>query len=973
MTSNFIRKGIFMLLLCSPSACRLFQNPKREDLYSTKANYLKEFSENSRKKSPLDKREMKQITLPNKLDVLLISSKAYNKSAAAMDVAIGAFEDPKAHPGMAHFLEHMLFLGTKKYPSVDDYSDYLSTHQGYSNAYTDKENTNYHFEVNTNAFEGALDRFSEFFKEPLFSPKYVEREMNAVNSEHQNNIRQDQWRKHRVLGLSYHKDHPRQKFSTGNIDTLKKIKREDLIKFYQKQYSSNQMKLVLMSSLPLENMEKLAKEKFSGIKNSNRKDHHYSSQMFDTKSLPKEISIASIKDLRELDLVFPSPSNKAYWRSKPSHLITFLVGHEGKGSLLSLLKEQGYATGLSAWFEERSYGGLFHFKLELTEKGLRFQDDVIETFFSYIKLLQSQKLPSHIFDEIKKMADTEFVFKEHMEGTSVAAYYASKLQNFSGLELEEKTELFHEYNNDHFQKFLSYIKPSNLISLISTNKAKTNKTEKYYGAPYKMESISRERRVLWEHAGLEEKLALPPKNDYIPNDLALLKSEIVQAPRQILEQEEGLFWFGEDGEFKQPKAKVSILLETPVTSASPENKVKTILYQKSLEESLGEWRYQINLAGLDFHLAYHPRGLHITFEGYSQHLPKLMREVAEKLTNITISSERFETIKKDFVRGLENLKHEAAYQKVLYELNDLSKPYSIHYEEYYNPEKNLNLIANKKLELIKEFPKELFKKFSLEGLAYGNLEEGPTKEAALSYFKTLNAEKLPLSDRREDSSFSFKDGESYSLALDQKSSANFSWGRYVQFGKRDMKLNAILRITNSILQPDFYQNLRTENQLGYIVHSGLRYSEKTLGLLYLVQSHNYDPYSIESYFEKWEKNVIAKLESTSDQEIENLKGAVARSLREKDKTVSERHGTLYFEAITMKSSFNYKEKLAKVTEELTKKDILDFYKDFFSKNKKKSLTIYFDKEKQNKKLEEISKKSHLIENKSSYKESRSIY
>ena len=135
-----------------------------------------------------DERQFKAITLSNKLDVLLVSSREYNKSAAALDVAVGSLEDPDQVHGLAHFLEHMLFLGTKKYPDVGEYNEYLAAHQGMSNAFTSRENTNYFFEVNPDGFEGALDRFSQFFINPLFDVNYVERELNAVNSEHQKNL-----------------------------------------------------------------------------------------------------------------------------------------------------------------------------------------------------------------------------------------------------------------------------------------------------------------------------------------------------------------------------------------------------------------------------------------------------------------------------------------------------------------------------------------------------------------------------------------------------------------------------------------------------------------------------------------------------------------------------------------------------------------------------------------------------------------
>jgi len=52
------------------------------------------------------------------------------RAAAAMDVHVGHFSDPDGIPGLAHFCEHMLFLGTKKYPDEASYSNFLSAHGG---------------------------------------------------------------------------------------------------------------------------------------------------------------------------------------------------------------------------------------------------------------------------------------------------------------------------------------------------------------------------------------------------------------------------------------------------------------------------------------------------------------------------------------------------------------------------------------------------------------------------------------------------------------------------------------------------------------------------------------------------------------------------------------------------------------------------------------------------------------------------
>ena len=70
-------------------------------------------------KSPNDPRDYHFETLPNGLKLLVISDAAADKSAAALTVFRGSFHDPKERPGLAHFLEHMLFIGTEKYPEPD--------------------------------------------------------------------------------------------------------------------------------------------------------------------------------------------------------------------------------------------------------------------------------------------------------------------------------------------------------------------------------------------------------------------------------------------------------------------------------------------------------------------------------------------------------------------------------------------------------------------------------------------------------------------------------------------------------------------------------------------------------------------------------------------------------------------------------------------------------------------------------------
>ncbi|EMP33578.1 Nardilysin [Chelonia mydas] len=104
-------------------------------------------------------------------------------SAAALCVAVGSFCDPEDLPGLAHFLEHMVFMGSLKYPDENGFDAFLKKHGGSDNASTDCERTVFHFDIQQKYFKEALDRWAQFFIHPLMIRDAIDREVEAVDSE----------------------------------------------------------------------------------------------------------------------------------------------------------------------------------------------------------------------------------------------------------------------------------------------------------------------------------------------------------------------------------------------------------------------------------------------------------------------------------------------------------------------------------------------------------------------------------------------------------------------------------------------------------------------------------------------------------------------------------------------------------------------------------------------------------------------
>ena len=222
-------------------------------------------------KSTSDKNSYHLITLPNHLKVLLVSDPQAERYSASLSVKVGSFHDPKNQQGLAHFLEHMLFLGTEKFPEPGNYQSYINTHGGSHNAYTSTDTTNYYFDITPSAYEGALDRFSQFFISPLFSDELAQREKNAVDAEYKAKLKDENRRNNQALKTLTNPDHPYSHFTVGSLETLKDRPgsplRKQLLTLYKNNYYAENMALVLVANLPYSQLAALAKDYFSGISN----------------------------------------------------------------------------------------------------------------------------------------------------------------------------------------------------------------------------------------------------------------------------------------------------------------------------------------------------------------------------------------------------------------------------------------------------------------------------------------------------------------------------------------------------------------------------------------------------------------------------------------------------------------------------------------------------------------------------------
>ena len=437
-----------------------------------------------------DTRDFKAITLPNGMKALLVSDPHTDISACSVQVSVGHFSDPDNLPGLAHFLEHLLFMGTRDFPDENSFSAFLSDHGGYSNAFTATEATNYHFQVQADSLREAMDRFSGFFTCPLFNESGTARELNAVDSENSKNLQNDMWRAYQLDKATSPPSHPYHKFGTGNRATLSPPGvdvRSALLAFHKEHYSAGRAALCVVGAEPLGTLEGWVVELFSSFANNGSSEPVFPP----LPPAPLLIHRVPIKDNRSLEVAWTLPSQRSAWRSKPTGYLSHLLGHEGPGSLLSALMARGWATGLSGYLgSDESCFAKFEVEVKLTPAGLAAHSGVLALVFAYLGMLAAHGPQRWVVEEDAALRVSKFRYASKGQPMSTATSGSDSL-SFPGGEAAQvltRGQLLWDFDAPAIAAALAACSPRAAKVCICSKDpavvAAATSTEPHYGTQY---------------------------------------------------------------------------------------------------------------------------------------------------------------------------------------------------------------------------------------------------------------------------------------------------------------------------------------------------------------------------------------------------------------------------------------------------------------------------------------------------------
>ncbi|KAF2437115.1 a-pheromone processing metallopeptidase Ste23 [Tothia fuscella] len=919
----------------------------------------------------LDDRSYRVIRLPNQLEALLIHDADTDKASGALDVNVGSFSDATDMPGLAHAVEHMLFMGTEKYPLENEYNQYLTAHSGYSNAYTASTSTNYYFEVAASSTHhdsksttpastledltldsqpplyGALDRFAQFFVKPLFLEDTLDRELRAVDSENKKNLQSDNWRLHQLNKSLSNPEHPFCHFSTGNYETLhdkpiaRGVKiRDEFIGFYQKHYSANRMKLVVLGRESLDQLQQWVEELFSDIEDKNLPRNRWDDVApYTSNELGKQVFAKPVFDMRVLDIYFPYPDEEELYESQPGRYLSHLIGHEGPGSILSYIKNKGWANGLGAGPAPLCPGSaFFSISVKLTEEGLKNYQTLVEVIFQYIAMLKETPPQHWIFEEMKKMSEVDFRFRQKSPASKTTSALSAVMQKTYPRDcLLSGPALIRKFNPDAINRGLECLRPDNFrMTIVSQDyPGAWDKKEQWYGTEYNydnippslMERIHRAAKAT--PADRPTELHLPHKNEFIPTRLEVDRKDVLEPlkhPKLIRNDEHVRTWWKKDDRFWVPKANVHITLRSPLASISPHAGAMAQIYQGLVQDALVEYSYAADISGLEYQLIGHSLGMDVSVSGYNDKMAVLLEKLLISMRDLEVDSGRFKIIKERLLRGYKNVEFQQPYHQI--------GTYSrwINNEKGWINEQLLAELPNITEADVRIFYPQLLHQLHIEVLAHGNLY----REDALRYTdlveSTLRPRKLPSSQWPIRRTLIIPPGSNYLYERPLKDPANVNHCiEYMLYlgNNQDRQLRAKALLFAQIADEPCFDQLRTKEQLGYVVFNGTTQHNTWLGYRVLIQSEKTPEY-LESRIDSFLTNLLVELNDMSEHKFQKHKRSLINKRLERLKNLSQETGRFWNHIVGENFDFEQVTHDVDHIEPLTKNDLIAFYNKFIS-------------------------------------------
>lgn len=874
-----------------------------------------------------ENRKIKILILDNGVKCVLIQDIDLDKSYIISSINIGSLANKLYTDGLAHLLEHMCFITSKKYQKPSYLSNKIGEYGGFANAYTDIFQTVYYLNVYHKYFEKILEIFIDFLCSAELKEEYILNEIKNVDSEHQKNINNDYWRlsnlKHIIAdnNTNYHA------FFTGSKETFNEnIKKtlSDINDFYKKYYISNNIAFGIISNKSIEELEELVKKRIIVIPKNDAHNNVIIDKPFYNNSAGKTFYMKGNTNSKIMNYLFETNDYNNYLYDKIFHLLAFTLNTIKSNFLSDYLINKGYITYLHATHDVE---GIFDIIISLTDIGYTKLNEINSLLIYTVNYLFKQNW-NEITEYNKKKLKFLFNNSEKQDALSLGIKLTSNLHIYDSEKIYEGDYSISNTDKNVVAIFKKYINFDTCIKIIMSNELPHNIKESnldyIIDKNYKTEYAELPKDYI-SHQNIKYNIILDLNNPFLnitPKYINNLNNDLPKLLKNKI-------WFGNTSKFNEPIVYCNIVFNNKNFFNNITNNILSHLccyiinynYEKRLSTAL-ELNYNVELfCGTSLNQII----LHLFF--YNDKAQIFIDNVLKILfSTIDISDTLILSFINSYRKNIINISKSNPWEYITY-------VYKSFFSNHYDNELLLNELNNITVIKIREHLKYFLNNSSCSIFSYGNIKEELIFDAPiLSNGNNINQiSKLLLNDYQKFASVNFKNIEiQHPNLLENKNNA---MKIIYCIGEFNPLINLHLLFISFIFEQIFYNKLRVEKQIGYLVSMGTS-SIKDIYYIYQKTQSVISNDKVKNYINTFNSEMINELE-LSTFNLNTWKKTIKSYLEEKENNINELFNKYQDEITMRKYCFNRKKLLLLQIDKITIKSLAEFIKKYILDNKQK--------------------------------------
>lgn len=905
-------------------------------------------SEKTVQKYPNDTREYKLMKLNNGLEALIISDKDTQLSGASLIVNAGSFQETNIK-GIAHFLEHMLFMGSKKYPKENYFLEYVFGHGGGTNAFTASRHTCYYFNINSQHFLKTLDIFAQFFISPLLSETSISKEINAIQSEYDKNMNIMDIRVKYILKLLSDKSHPFHHFDIGSKEMFQQQSAyEELKQFYIKYYLANNMKLVILDNRPIAKIQENIINIFSEIKGNDSSIIHEYGNPFTYKNY---VLTLPSSNYHKIVLCWGIPYNYKYKMYRPINFLNYLLGRESEGSICYILKKMGLVKDFKVRILE-NLGDyiLYSINLSVTSDGMEKSCDIVNILLKYIKELSININTKEIYECLYQAKSFHYMYPDNLQTDDFMMSIISNIIEY-GAEVHEAViydALMNKYDSSFdkiIKEFLGMLTSDKLNVVLCSKKFNgyTNMEEKWMHVPYYILTDKAIDYALTKQTQLSVTYTpnLRFKNEFLPKKLKMYSKITKDIPIEFAQRSD--IW-GNTSSIDVPKLCININIFIPSMFESIETYLAYHTLFVLINEKIKTKLYDATVIGYDVDVSLADDMLVINVSGFDEKICSVLSCIVECI-------------------------HQTKFD--LSEFNKAKKYYLMNLASYFNVSPNDRLYIHIIESMTIKIPKIIDQLKTLRELTYDQMINirpdfsGYVKclingNLSMNIYKSVSDIIKPLCNEK----ILFNDTINNSKIIDVKKGETFTFGdisvnevennslagvqilmEHINFRlESDQRTYYLGQIIHLILAEPFFNQLRTEQQFGYItkaINVKLGHiSYPLITILFYVQSASYTPNQILKAIMKFINNSNKIIGNITQEEFKQYIDACIFPLAQPFPNMYEQSEDFFDVIMAHHYMFDHKKKAIDILKSITYDEVKKFHDTYFINELTRKICVY---------------------------------